>query len=201
MTTSRLAVLLASIAALFACQSGPTPTSTQAGSQAMVTTPAPEGAVPAGTRIMIRTTQALDSRRQGAGTRFTAILEGDLANSDGEVIAEAGSTVYGQLAAANRSGRLVGKTNMTLILTDIRVDNQLVPIRTSEVKAVGEGTGGGTVRSTAGGAAVGGIANGSTGARRGAAIGLGMSVLSQGNQIVIPSGTIQDFQLADHLVR
>ncbi len=48
---------------------------------------------------------------------------------------------------------------------------------------------------------MGGIANGSTGARRGAAIGLGMSVLSQGNQIVMPSGTILDFQLADHLVR
>ena len=43
---------------------------------------------------------------------------------------------------------------MTLILTDSLVGTPLVPIRTSEVMAIGEGTGGGTVRSTDGGAAV-----------------------------------------------
>ena len=36
--------------------------------------------------------------------------------------------------------------------------------------------------------------------RRGA-IGLGTAVLTRGNQINIPAGTILDFQLADHLVR
>ena len=167
----------------------------------VVTTPAPEGAIPAGTRLMVRTTQPLDSRRQGAGHRFNAVLEADLVGPDGAVVAKRGTTVYGQLAQAKQAGRLAGKTEMTIVLTDLLIDNKLTPIRTSAVQAVGEGAGKGTVGRVGAGAAIGGIANGSKGARRGAAIGLGTAVLTRGNQINIPAGTILDFQLADHLVR
>ncbi len=51
-----------------------------------------------------------------------------------------------------------------------------------------------------GGAAIGGIAGGSDKARKGAALGLGASVLTQGNQVRIAAGTLLEFQLADHLV-
>ncbi len=91
---------------------------------------------------------------------------------------------------------------MTIILTDILIDNELVPIRTSSVQAVSQqSSGGSTAGNVAVGAAVGGIARGSTGARRGAAVGLGVSALSSGGQINIPAGTILDFQLGDHVVK
>ncbi len=193
--------LAASALTLVAC-AGTSPSSSQTQPQTVVTTPPPEGSVPAGSRMMVRMTQSLNSGRQGAGTRFTATLEANLVDTDGTVVAERGATVYGQLAQAQSAGRLAGRSEMTIILTDILIDNQLVPIRTSSVQAVSQqSSGGGTARNVAAGAAVGGIASGSSGARRGAAVGLGVSALSRGGQINIPAGTILDFQLGDHLVK
>jgi len=152
--------------------------------------------------MMVRMTQPLNSGRQGAGTRFTATLEANLVDTDGKVVAERGATVYGQLAQAQSAGRLAGRSQMTMILTDILIDNTLVPVRTSSVQAVSQqSSGGSTVRNVGAGAAIGGIAGGSSGARRGAAIGLGGSALSRGGQINIPAGTILEFQLGDHLVK
>ena len=59
--------------------------------------------VPAGTRILIRTIDALDSSKQKAGYRFTASLETNLQSED-LVVAPRGSTVYGRLAEASSAG-------------------------------------------------------------------------------------------------
>ena len=45
-------------------------------------------------------------------------------------------------------------------------------------------------------AAVGGLANGSKGAKNAAKVGLGASLLTSGNSINIPAGTLLEFQLA-----
>ena len=180
---------------------GPNPHSqSQEPVQPIVTTPAPAGSVPAGSRLMVRTAQLIDSRAQGSGARFTAKLEADLAANDGVVVAKRGTNVYGQIAQAKQAGRLDGKSEMTILLTDIMIDNQLRPIQTSAVLAVTEGSGKSTVGRVGVGAAVGGIAKGSKGAKRGAAVGLASAALTTGNQINIPAGTLLEFILADHLV-
>ena len=200
---THLIVVAIAALAVVACRA---PNSSSTGQQDQVQpqpqpmTPAPQGSVPAGTRMLVRLTQPLDSQRQGAGHRFTAVLEADLMANTGIAVAKRGSTVYGQLAQAKKSGRLAGKSEMTIVLTDVLVNNQLAPIRASGVQATTENTGKSTVGATAAGAAIGGIAGGSKGARRGAAVGLGASVLTSGNQIKIPAGTILEFTLADHLV-
>jgi len=56
------------------------------------------------------------------------------AGTGGVVVAPRGSTVFGVLAEAKKSGRLAGKSELTTVLTDIMINNQLVPIATSGVK-------------------------------------------------------------------
>ena len=73
--------------------------------------------VPAGTRILIRTVDAIDSSKQKTGFRFTATLETDLQAED-KVVAPRGTTVYGRLAQASSAGRMSGSSELTLELTD-----------------------------------------------------------------------------------
>lgn len=161
--------------------------------------PAPAGAisVPAGTLMMVRTKEVLDSSRHRAGHTFTAQLEADLVAS-GTVVAPRGSNIYGQLSEAKQAGRLAGKSAMTLAFTGLMINNQIRPIRTGAVKAVTEsGSGRNTVGKTARGAVIGGLIDGSDGARTGAKVGLGVAVLTRGARLNIPPGTLLEVPLAE----
>ena len=160
----------------------------------------PSGAmvVPAGTVLLVRMAEDLDSNRHKAGHKFTAKLEGDLA-SNGVVVAPRGSTVYGVLVEAKSSRRVAGRSELTTNLTNIMIDNQLVPIATSGVKAVSESTGKQTVGRAARGAAVGGLIDGSSGAKTGAKVGAGVAILTGGKQVYIPRGTLLEYTLGTAL--
>ena len=67
--------------------------------------------VPAGTSFLIRTGQTLSTDNVSSGHRFTARLEADLV-ADGIVVAPRGSTVYGVVTKAQKSGRLAGKATI-----------------------------------------------------------------------------------------
>ena len=60
--------------------------------------------VPAGTRILIRMVDSIDSSKQKTGFRFTATLETNLQAED-TVIAPRGTTVYGRLTEASSPQR------------------------------------------------------------------------------------------------
>ena len=60
--------------------------------------------VPAGTRILIRTIDPIDTTKQKTGYRFTASLETNL-QADDVVVAPRGTTVYGRLADASSARR------------------------------------------------------------------------------------------------
>src|SRR5262249_58638962 len=83
--------------------------------------------LPAGSRILVRTTEPLDTTKQKTGARFTATLETDL-TLDGKRIVRRGAQVYGQLADAKSAGRFKGSSKLTLILTDIQINGQACPI-------------------------------------------------------------------------
>ena len=57
--------------------------------------------VPAGTRLLVRMIDGVDSSKQQAGYHFTANLETNL-QVDNRVVAPAGTTVYGRLPNAKR---------------------------------------------------------------------------------------------------
>ena len=178
------------------------PSSTAAKAQNAEVKPAPAsktgGVAPVGTRVVVRTATAIDSRQHKAGYKFTVRLEADLVAND-SVVAPRGSTLYGVISQAKQSGRLLGKTSMQLTFTDIMLNNQMKSIQTSAIKALTEGTGKSTVRKTARLAAIGGLANGSKGAKNMAKVGVGTSLLTSGNAINIPAGTLLEFQLTQPL--
>jgi len=140
----------------------------------------------------------LDSKRHKTGHKFTAQLEGDLV-AGGVVVAPKGSTVYGVLVDAKKSGRVAGRSELTTTLNNIMINNQLVPILTSGVKAISESTGKKTVGRAARGAAVGGLIDGSSGAKTGAKVGAGVSILTGGSQVYIPRGTLLEYTLGAEL--
>ena len=153
--------------------------------------------VPAGTRIVVTLSQVLDSSKVKEGHKFTAALESALV-IDGVTIAASGSTVYGVVHESKSSGRVAGSSSITFSLTDIKVNDQMKPIKTSGIKGVTENTAKNTAGKTARAAAVGGLYGGSSSAKKGAKVGLGASVLTKGGQAVIPAGTLLEFTLSEN---
>ena len=158
--------------------------------------------VPAGTRILIRTVDAIDSSKQKTGFRFTANLETNLQEED-KVVAPRGSTVYGRLAQASSAGRMKGSSELTLELTDIVINGTAYPLLTSSYEVKGKGEGGSTAKKVIGGAGlgalVGGLAGGGKGAGIGAAAGAAggtaVAAAKKGEQLQIPSESLLEFRL------
>jgi hypothetical protein len=155
--------------------------------------------VPAGTNLLVRMLDGIDSSKAQPGTRFTAVLETNL-SVDGWKIAPAGNTVYGRLAEAKQAGRATGSSNLQLELTDIVIDGTAYPIITSDFEVKGSSSGKRSARRLLGGAGlgaiIGGIAgNAGMGAAIGAAAGAVGSVAQKGESIQVPSETLISFTL------
>jgi outer membrane lipoprotein SlyB len=158
--------------------------------------------VSAGTRILIRTIDPIDSSKQKTGYRFTASLETNLQAED-MIVAPRGTTVYGRLAQASSAGRMSGSSQLTLELTDIVINGTSYPLLTStyEIKGKGEGkkTAGKVIGGAGLGALIGGIAGGGTGAAigvlAGAAGGTALAASKKGEQLQIPSESLLEFRL------
>ncbi|MCM2678485.1 Rho-binding antiterminator [Echinimonas agarilytica] len=157
--------------------------------------PPPPSIVSSGTSITIRLGQGISTRSNNSGERFSGVLESDLVASDGKVVAKRGSQIYGRIHQAKRSGRLTGKPALTLELTEIMVNNQMKAVVTETWNAAGPSATGGLVKRTAGAAAIGGLIDGSDGAKTGAKVGAGASILVGKEDININSGTLMDFRL------
>jgi hypothetical protein len=155
-------------------------------------------ALPVGTRLLVKIMESIDTRNNKAGSRFTATLEGKLM-AGGQEIVPAGAKVYGQVVTAKRGGIVARKPVLELKLIEISINGELRPIVTDLLSGTGEGGGaGGKVLK---GAAIGGLASGSSGAEDGAKIGLGIAILSGGKHAGIKSGTLLEFHLAAPLSR
>ena len=154
--------------------------------------------VPAGTRLVIRMTDSIDSKRHQAGHRFKGQLESALV-VDGVTLAPRGTFLYGQVAEAKTSGRAAGSASLTLAFNDIMINDQLIPMATIGLKAQTGNEAGRTVGRTARSAAIGGLIGGSSGAKTGAKVGVGASILTSGASINVPAGTIVETELAGPL--
>ena len=158
--------------------------------------------VPAGTRILVRMTDSVDSREQSAGYRFTASLETNLQVGD-LVVAPRGTTILGRLASASSAGRISGSSELTLELTDIVIDGTAYPLISSTYEIKGSGKGSKTAKDVMGGtglgALIGGLAGGGKGAGigalAGAAGGTGIAASKRGEQLSIPSESLLEFFL------
>lgn len=163
--------------------------------EAMVAAPSqPYLSAPAGTRLVIRTVDSVDTKRHGVGHKFRGQLEGAIV-VNGVTVAPRGTFLYGTITSASNSGRAAGKAQLAMEFTDIMIDDQLYPIATDSLAAQTSGQGGKTAGRTARSAALGGLIGGSSGAKTGAKVGLGASILTSGDSINIPAGTLLETTL------
>ncbi len=159
--------------------------------------------VPAGTRILVRTVDSLDTTKQKSGDRFTATLETDL-RVDDALVAPRGSKVLGRLVSASSAGKFKGSSSLTLELTDIVVNGTAYPLLTSAFEMRGKGEGKETTKKVVGGAGLGALIGGLAGGGKGAAIGIAagavggtaMAASKKGQQLSIPSEALLEFRLA-----
>ena len=159
--------------------------------------------VPAGTRILIRMTDSVNSSQQKAGYRFTASLETNL-QAENMVVAPRGTVIYGHLASASSAGKFAGSSDLTLELTDIVINGTAYPLMTSTYAIKGSGEGSNTAKKVVGGvglgALIGGLAGGGKGAGIGALAGAGagtaVAATKKGQQLSIPSESLLEFRLA-----
>jgi hypothetical protein len=159
--------------------------------------------VPAGTDLLVRMIDSVDSNKNHVGDKFRASLEQDFV-VDGAVIAPKGADVYGRLAEATEAGHISGKSQLKLELTDISIHNRLQPIMTGDYEVSGKSRGADTAKKVGIGAVagtvIGAIAGGGKGAAIGAGVGAGaggaVQVLTKGEQVHVPSETLLDFRIA-----
>lgn len=158
--------------------------------------------VPTGTRITIRTIDAVDSDTNKIGDRFQASLEEAVVVGDVTVVPK-GATVYGRLSEVKEAGQLQGRSELKLELTGILVNGQTVPLVTGDYSLSGSSRGISTAKRVGGGAALGAIIGGIAGGGKGAAIGAGVGagagtavqIMTKGEQVHVPSETLLDFTL------
>jgi hypothetical protein len=159
--------------------------------------------IPAGTDLLVRMIDSVDSDKNHVGDKFRASLEQDFV-VDGVVIAPKGADVYGRLSEATEAGHIQGKSQLKLELTDISIHNRLQPIMTGDYEVSGKSRGSDTAKKVGIGAVagtvIGAIAGGGKGAAIGAGVGAGaggaVQVLTKGEQVHVPSETLLDFRIS-----
>ena len=158
--------------------------------------------VPAGTHLVVRMIDGIDSNRNQVGDSFQASLEEPLIVDSTQVAAK-GTTVYGKLEQVKSAGRVQGQSELRLVLTGIVLNGATHNIVTGQYEVQGKSRGRQTATRTgigAGlGAVIGAIAGGGKGAAIGAGIGAGAgaasTVLTHGQQVHVPSETVLNFTL------
>jgi len=176
-------------------------------SQPEPSAPAPESteplaSLPEGTMLTVRTLGPIDTDRNRAGDSFAASLDEDVV-VEGRTILARGTEIKGMISYAAESGKVAGRSELMLELTDVIIKGRNYPIRTSDYTEVGVSRGKRTAAAAGGGAVlgaiIGAIAGGgkgaAVGATTGAAAGTGAAVLTKGQVIKIPPETLLDFKL------
>jgi hypothetical protein len=169
--------------------------------------PAPPAAtgmeLPAGTNLVVRMIDAIDSRTNKVGQTFNASIDAPVTLADGTAAIPRGADVVVKLVDDKESGKLAGKTILTLSLVSVRVNGRMVDVNTQNFSQASSSRTGKTAKMAGGGAALGAIIGGLAGGGKGAAIGAGagagagagVQVLTKGQQVKIPSETRLTFVL------
>ena len=159
---------------------------------------------PAGTELVVRTVEMIDSRKREADQNFSAIVEEDSTHS-GHVIVPARSSVQLVIRQVS-SGGTTGSPELVLDVHSITIDGRRYLVSTTDIMPA-NGTGTGRNRRTAetvgSGAALGTVVGAIAGGGEGAAIagqveaagGAGAPILTRGRDVHVPAQTVLTFRL------
>jgi hypothetical protein len=160
--------------------------------------------MPAGTNLVVRMIDGVDSEVARVGQTFSASLDQPVLDVSGQnVLIPRGADVVVKLVDEKESGTFTGRAGLTLNLQSIKVDGRMVEVNTQSISRVGNSQGTETAKRTGAGAIVGAgigaILGGGKGAAAGAAVGgaagAGTQVLTKGQKVKIPSETRLTFVL------
>src|SRR5271166_895748 len=159
-------------------------------------------ALPAGTKFVIRMIDGVDSERNAVGQTFAASMDEPVL-IDGDTVIPRGADVVVKLVDDKQSGKLPGRTTLTLDLVSVKVNGRVVDVNTQTVSQESSSRGARTAKMAGGGALLGGIIGAVAGGGKGAAIGLGsgaaagagVEILTKGQHVRIPSETRLTFVL------
>lgn len=168
--------------------------------------PGSSAEVPAGTPLVIRLIDDVDSQRDAVGQEFKASIDEPVVAGERTVIAR-GADVIVKLTEDKQSGKLSGKTELTLDIVSVVVNGRAVDVMTAEVSQssgsrtnkTGQVVGGGAALGAIIGAIAGGGKGAAIGAVSGAAAGGAVQVLTKGERVKIPSETRLTFTLQQPL--
>lgn len=168
--------------------------------------PPPPLVVPAGTSVVIRMGNTIDTKTANTGDSFTGTLAQPIA-VDGVVAIPSGAGVAGTVVESKSPGRFKGAGDLAITLTSINVRGVPTTIETNtyvqSVKGKGKRTavmaGGGT----GAGALIGGLAGGGKGALIGGLIGAGAGTAGAaftGNKdLQVPAESVVTFKLSNSI--
>ncbi len=150
--------------------------------------------LPEGTRILIKLRQPLSSEYTMTGSYFDAEIATDV-TYQGQTMIPAGNWVQGIVMESGRARNLGGRSRLALELSDIELGEWILPVLTDQLGFVGQGSD--TGLKTGAGAVIGAVISGWKGLVKGAAVGLGISAVTSGEQIYLQAGMILEFYLAE----
>ena len=160
---------------------------------------------PAGTELVVRTVETIDSKTAGENQIFSGIIEQEVTDAAGRIIIPENSSA--QLIIRNVSaGGATGSPEMLLDVQSITVAGRKYVVSTTDLEQDsdrGIGTNKRTAATVGGGAAVGTIIGAIAGGGKGAAIGgligaaggAATQVLTKGHDVKVPAETVLRFRL------
>jgi hypothetical protein len=173
-------------------------------------TPPPVAAqlvIPAGTPVMIRMIDSIDTSRNRAGQRFAASIDSPVVVR-GRVVIPRGANARVLLANSSQAGHIEGRSAVSLELISVSIHGVAYPVRSNLFTQQGSSRGKRSAVVIGGGAAVGAAIGGIFGRKRGAAegavagagAGTGAQLMTKAEVITIPSETRIDFVLHSPIV-
>ena len=126
--------------------------------------------VPAGTSITVVMADEVSTSKSKEGDTFNASLAEHWV-VDGRVVAERGDKVVGRVNDVVTPGRVKGRAELKLVLTELLTDDRTYPLRTQPFVAIAVDNKERDAAIIAGGAGVGAAIGAITGGKKGAAIG------------------------------
>ncbi len=162
--------------------------------------------VPAGTELTVRLIDPVDSENDRLGQTYRASLDQPLV-VNGQTVVPRGADAIATLIDSQKSGKIQGRTSLTLDLKNVTVNGKQYDITTTGVSEESSSRGARSAKVIGGTAAVGAIIGAIAGGGRGAAIGAGSGaaagtaaqVITSGQKVKVPAETRLSFTLQNPL--
>lgn len=163
--------------------------------------------IPAGTQISIRLIDPVNSERDNLGQTYRASIDQPVL-VNGQTLISRGADAVASLTDEQKSGRIEGRTILTIDLRTVTVNGRTYDVHTTGVPEASSSRGARSAKVIGGATALGAIIGAAAGGGKGAAIGAGAGagagtaaeLSTSGQKVKVPAETQLTFTLKDPIV-